>query len=204
MTAFEDFVNLELPRRSTFLTKAITSYDADPNLGGAPAILQGAPLGTWFYEETADKWWRKKNATPTGWVDVSPGGGGGTAADIVRTYDVGVTVRDAVYQKSDGKAARTNASSYTTSEGFLGFVAAIDSPSAGQCEIRRFGDLSGFSGLTVGETYVLSTAAGGIVAVSSTSDPNYPPSGGGVLRPVAIPSSSTSLCVIAGAWLLEL
>ena len=58
MTAFEDFVNLELPRRSTFLDKAITGHDADPNVG-APAIISGAPLGTWFREETAAKWWRK-------------------------------------------------------------------------------------------------------------------------------------------------
>lgn len=77
MGAFEDFMVLEMGRRSALLTKAITGYDADPNLGGAPAILQGSPLGTWFYEETSDKWWRKINATPTGWVDqtAAPGGG---------------------------------------------------------------------------------------------------------------------------------
>jgi hypothetical protein len=77
MGAFEDFVNLELPRRSALLTKAITSYDADPNLGGAPAIIQGAPLGTWFYEETANKWWRRKGAAPTTWSDQTSGGAAG-------------------------------------------------------------------------------------------------------------------------------
>ena len=76
MGAYEDFVALELPRRSALLTKAITSYDADPNLGGAPAIIQGAPLGTWFYEETANRWWRRRGAAPTTWSDQTGGGGG--------------------------------------------------------------------------------------------------------------------------------
>lgn len=72
-TPFENFVNLELPRRSAFLTKAITGYDSNPNLGGAPAALQGAPLGTWFYEETANKWWRKTSSSPISWTDQTGG-----------------------------------------------------------------------------------------------------------------------------------
>lgn len=77
MSAYEDYVNLEMPRRSTLLTKVITGYDADPNLGGAPAILQEAPLGTWFYEEGGNTWWRKRDAGATDWVDMTPGGGPG-------------------------------------------------------------------------------------------------------------------------------
>jgi hypothetical protein len=68
---FEAFVNLELPRRSAFLTNAITGWDDDPNDGGAPAILANSPLGTWFREETAEKWWRK---TETVWVETGSGG----------------------------------------------------------------------------------------------------------------------------------
>jgi len=74
--------NNELFRRSPTLTNSIVAYDASPNLGGAPAILQAAPLGTWFYEETAEIWWRKRDGTPTGWVDQS---GGGTAAAVSET-----------------------------------------------------------------------------------------------------------------------
>lgn len=59
MTAFETFVAIELPRRSALLTKAITSYDGDPNDVGAPDDVKNAPLGTWFREETAAKWWRQ-------------------------------------------------------------------------------------------------------------------------------------------------
>ncbi len=73
MSAFENFVNLELPRRSTFLTKVITGHDSDPN-AAPPPIISGAPLGTWFREETATKWWRR---TETVWEDHTPGGGGG-------------------------------------------------------------------------------------------------------------------------------
>jgi len=74
MGAFEDFVVLELPRRSAFLNNAITGYDGDPNDGGAPPEIQGAPLGTWFREETAEKWWRK---TESAWEDNTAGAGGG-------------------------------------------------------------------------------------------------------------------------------
>jgi hypothetical protein len=74
MGAFEDFVVLELPRRSAFLNKAITGYDDDPNDGGAPSEIQGAPLGTWFREETAEKWWRK---TESAWEEQGAGTGGG-------------------------------------------------------------------------------------------------------------------------------
>lgn len=59
MTAFEDYLQLEFPRRSVLLTKAITSYDGDPNDVGAPDDVKTAPLGTWFREETLGKWWRR-------------------------------------------------------------------------------------------------------------------------------------------------
>lgn len=68
MTAFEDFVNLELPRRSAFLTYEITSYDGDPNDGSAPAILQGAPKGTWFLQQTGSIYWRKRTSAADSWV----------------------------------------------------------------------------------------------------------------------------------------
>jgi len=68
MTAFEDFVNLELPRRSAHLTYEITGYDGDPNDGSAPAILQGSPKGTWFLQATGGIWWRKKTSSADSWI----------------------------------------------------------------------------------------------------------------------------------------
>lgn len=86
MSAFEAFVNLELPRRSAFLTGAITGFDGDPNSGGAPAQLQGAPVGTWYLRETPLTVYRKLTAGATGWVeDGSSGGGGGTAGVVTET-----------------------------------------------------------------------------------------------------------------------
>lgn len=62
MTLFEDFVNTELPRRSSLLDFAITAYDGDPNDGGAPAIIQNAPSGTWYHRLTWDAFYRKNEA----------------------------------------------------------------------------------------------------------------------------------------------
>jgi hypothetical protein len=86
MTAFESFINTELPRRSSLLTKVITGYDADPNLVGAPAILKNAPLGSWFYEETAQKWWRKRSVAPADWSDQTAGGGAAAIDQREETY----------------------------------------------------------------------------------------------------------------------
>jgi hypothetical protein len=81
MSLFEDFVNLELPRRPTLLTNAITSYDGNPNLSVA-AIINSAPIGTLFLEETAKVLWQKHAAGATTW-EVS--GGGGTSIGGVST-----------------------------------------------------------------------------------------------------------------------
>ena len=73
MTAFEDFVNLELPRRSAFLTVAITGFDGDPNDAGAPAILKGAPTGSWYLRETPLRsFFRKEDSGSTDWINQSP------------------------------------------------------------------------------------------------------------------------------------
>jgi hypothetical protein len=71
MGAFEDFVNRELPRRSPLLTKALTGHDDSPK-NSPPAIIASAPLGTWFYEETADRWWRRDE---TDWLITLEAGG---------------------------------------------------------------------------------------------------------------------------------
>lgn len=125
-------------------------------------------------------------------------GGGGGAADLVRPYTAGVVVRDAVYQKSDGKVDKADASAVATSEAFLGFVTAIDSPGLGQATIRYHGDLVGFAGLTVGETYLLSTSSGQVVGLTDTINPNYPdttPGSGHVIREVGHAGAVNTLFV---------
>jgi len=60
MSAFTDFVTLELPRRLAFLTVDITSYDGDPNHVSAPAIFADAPTGTEYQQETpSGQLWKK-------------------------------------------------------------------------------------------------------------------------------------------------
>lgn len=88
-TPFEEFVNRELPRRSALLTLALTSWDDNPNLGGAPAIISGAPLGTWYHENTADVYWRKYK---TSWQIIGSGGGGGGSSDLATTTDMTIPV----------------------------------------------------------------------------------------------------------------
>jgi hypothetical protein len=76
-TPFETYIQTELPlRSSTLLPAQCGGYDADPNLGGAPSILQNAPVGTFYWEETAAKFWRKKGG-PGEWSEEGGGGGGG-------------------------------------------------------------------------------------------------------------------------------
>lgn len=198
MTAFEDFVNLELPRRSALLTEAITGYDGDPNLGAAPAIIQGAPLGTWFYEETLSKWWRKTSSTPGSWVDTSVGGGSGAGAgEVIRSYTAGVAVGDAVYQKGDGTCDQADASAVATSETLLGFVRLLDSPSPGQATIVFHGDMGGFSGLVTGAVYILSTNPGKIVRIGDTGNPYFPSAPGSVMREIGHAANATTLFVEA-------
>lgn len=71
---FETFLNVELPRRPVTLTLALTGWDAPPTDPGAPGVVKDAPIGTWFREHTAAKWWRKHEVI---WVESTGGGPGG-------------------------------------------------------------------------------------------------------------------------------
>jgi len=83
MSAFETFVNRELPRRSALLTVAITGYDGEPTNVAAPAILQSSPIGTEYIQETPQiTFWRKNNTGAFDWIQDDPGGGGGGGGGI--------------------------------------------------------------------------------------------------------------------------
>jgi len=86
MTAFENFVNLELPRRSAFLTPSVItgSYDGDPNDVAAPNDLKLAPVGTWYLRETPLTQYRKLTAGATGWVEQGDASGGGSSSIMVQ------------------------------------------------------------------------------------------------------------------------
>ena len=82
MSAFEDFVNLELPRRPVLLTPEIAGYDGDPNDSGAPAIVKYAPRGSFYIQSAVDSpLWRKGGSAVATWT--SDYGGTGNGADPV-------------------------------------------------------------------------------------------------------------------------
>lgn len=89
MSAFEDFVNLELPRRPAMLNLEITTYDGDPNGGTAPAILNMAPKGTFFLQNTGEVLWYKRTSAPGSWIQVGSGGGGTDTIANVGTAEPG-------------------------------------------------------------------------------------------------------------------
>lgn len=77
MTAFSDYVNLELPRRIVLLTEGNTGYTGDPNLA-VHAALNGAPQGTQFIDNTAPDYrvyTKQQQFVATSWVLIGAGAG---------------------------------------------------------------------------------------------------------------------------------
>lgn len=121
---FRDFVNLELPRRSAFLTVAITGYDGDPNGGGAPAILQGAPVGTWYFRETPEKTtYRKYDTSATSWVVQGTESGTSTNATLESlTFPIDYTDGTAVDPPADTVfAQQSEINAYLSDNGATNF-----------------------------------------------------------------------------------
>lgn len=78
MSLFEDFVNLELPRRPVMLTsERCGGYTGDPNDISAPDLVKNAPKGTFYLRQSDLTLWKKDSASPATWTAV--GGGGGVA-----------------------------------------------------------------------------------------------------------------------------
>lgn len=75
MSAFEDFVNLELPKRPVMLTLGNTGFDGDPNGGGVPAVIANSPQGTFFFRQTGEILYIKESSSPGTWSTVGSGGG---------------------------------------------------------------------------------------------------------------------------------
>jgi hypothetical protein len=147
MSAFEDFVNLELPRRPALLTYEITGYQGDPNDGGAPAILQGAPKGTFYLRNTDQVLWRKAATGTTTWVVV---GGSGSSTWTAASPGSEV-VGDFVYIS----AANTIAKCDITDINKLPVAGVITEKAGGTATIQTVGSVSLFTGLTPGKLYFL-------------------------------------------------
>ena len=107
---------------------------------------------------------------------------------------------DVVHLDGAGNAAQADASTMATSN-VIGVMQAVDTPSAGQGTLVYSGELSGFAGLNPGEDYLLSLAAGSIVAVSDTANPNYPDANNEVRIRVGRAVNATTLFVDIGVAL---
>lgn len=88
MSQFEDFVVGELPHRPTMLTYELTSYDGDPNSGGAPAMVSGAPKGSFYLQNTGNILWKKNTASAGSWELVGGGATGPTVSETDMTFPI--------------------------------------------------------------------------------------------------------------------
>lgn len=128
---------------------------------------------------------------------------GDNATVVIRTYAVGVNALDVVYQSASGTVDQADATTKATARA-LGFVKAIDSPDPGLCEVQVAGDLEGFAGLTPGKAYILSKAAGAVVAEDDTGNGDYPDAAGEVRLICGIASTADTMLVTALRELKEL
>ncbi len=116
-----------------------------------------------------------------------PQGGTADAIDSATTFTcpAGVSVREVVAITSANTVDKADADDATKRPAY-GIV--VSKPTSTSCIVRLLGELTGFSGLTPGATYYVSTTPGAIVTPA--------PSGSGVLRQVVGDAiSSTVLCV---------
>lgn len=86
-TAFETYIQAELPQRAVMLTNLNTSgFTGDPNTATLDKIKY-APKGTWFVDEVTGNLWQKLDQTdPHSWVNRSSGGSG-----VERYYNQALT-----------------------------------------------------------------------------------------------------------------
>lgn len=159
MSAFEIFVNTELPRRSAHLTVEITGYDADPNSAAAPDILKNAPKGTWYQRQTpAVSWYRKQiSGVPGTFSWVEPSGGTAASLDFEANCTAATAVGDAVYvtgAKVGGKpqVATCDITSLSAMPA-IGVVSAKTITT--DCTVQYAGEVILYSGLTPGRMYMI-------------------------------------------------
>jgi hypothetical protein len=159
MSAFELFVNTELPRRSAHLTVGIAGYDGDPNDGGAPSILKNSPQGTWYQRETpAVVWYRKEIGGiggATSWV--VPSGGGGATQSFAADCPSGVAVGDAVHVTGAkvGGVAQVATCDITSLSAMPAVGVVTAKPTSTDCTVQFGGEVAVYSGLTPGKTYMV-------------------------------------------------
>lgn len=171
-------------------------------INGLSSLTVTGPQDYILVHETAGVWRAYFQQTTAG--GGGGGGGGSGPTTITRPYTPGTSLLDAVYQKSDGTVAPASAmaGSYMPC---IGFVSAMDMPSAGLCSIQQDGDLSGFSGLTPAYVYVVSLNMGQLLWEGDNLNPDYPAvtAPGTIVQPVAVASSTSTINIIIGTEIIN-
>jgi len=104
-------LTLNEPSTVAAFISVTTSYEGDPNDGGAPTIIQNANVGSMYRRSSSEKiWWRRTSS----WVEVTPGGFGSTgtpaAGNIAYWYDANtVTGVSDLYWDNTAKELRVAA-----------------------------------------------------------------------------------------------
>lgn len=109
MSAFEDFVNLELPKRPPMLTPANTGFDGDPNGGGVPGVIANSPQGTFYFRTTGEILYLKESSTPGTWTTVGTGGGGQADQSAALAWNITTAGNDTTGDGSVGAPFATPA-----------------------------------------------------------------------------------------------
>lgn len=188
-TPFENFVNLELPRRPALLTQGITGYDGDPNNVAAPVIFANAPAGTFYLQTTGGDLWRKKSVGATTWVVVGGSGGGVSTAVVSATeYECpfGADVGHFVYLSGPDTVGLALASDISTMPS-LGVIVGMSD--ATHCIVQYNGELDGYVGLSPDTHYYVSATDAGAVTTAIPTDP------GSVMQVVGTARNTTTLIV---------
>lgn len=126
-----------------------------PALAGAPTATPTASgEGFLVWDSTNNYLWAWDGST---WVNQTTATSA-QAIDDTYTADEALLIRDAVYLSGADNVSKASAAGDTTAQ-LLGFATAAASDTA-SVVIRKFGVLTGFSGLTAGARYYLSATAG--------------------------------------------
>lgn len=118
------------------------------------------------------------------------------AVQVTRTAGATLAARDLCVLNASSQMVLADASAEATAKGFLGIAAAAINSAASGTFIHR-GSVGGFTGLTAGAVYYISTTAGGI-----TTTP--PSTTGEFVRVVGYAESSTALWFDPSAVWLEI
>lgn len=200
MSAFETFVNTELPRRSAHLTVGITGYDGDPNDGSAPDVLKLSPKGTWYQRETPAVVWYRKEVSgiggATSWV--IPAGSGSATPTFDADCPSGAAVGDAVYitgAKVGGVAqvATVDITSVSTMPA-VGVITA--KPTSTECTVQYGGEVAIYSGLTPGKVYMIDQNGEPTATLPSVGSDHY-------VQRLGIATSSDSMLLLLDVTLVK-